>query len=173
MSLHEIFPFDFNENIFKLLSNDCLLLTTEKDGNPNTMTVGWGGIGVMWGKNVVFTAVRPERFTHEILENTEYFSLSALTEEKRSAIGYCGRVSGRNANKLSDCSLTLLHEKDVPYIAESKIVFICKKLSRTPISPSDFPTDSAIPQKWYGGGYHSLFIGEIEKILTVDKQCGI
>ena len=165
MSLHEISPFDFNENIFKLLSRDCLLLTTEINGKPNTMTVGWGGIGVMWGKNVVFTAVRPERYTYEILENTEYLSLSALTEDKRSAIAYCGKESGRNTDKISDCGLSLLHENDAPYIADSKIVFICKKLSKTPISQSDFPTDSAIPQKWYGGGYHSLFIGEIEKIL--------
>ena len=106
MSLHEISPFDFNENIFKLLSRDCLLLTTEINGKPNTMTVGWGGIGVMWGKNVVFTAVRPERYTYEILENTEYFSLSALTDDKKSAIGYCGKVSGRNADKISDCGLS-------------------------------------------------------------------
>ena len=168
MSLHEISPFDFNENIFKLLSHDCLLLTTESDGKANTMTVGWGGMGVMWGKNVVFVAVRPERYTYEILENTEYFSLSAVTDDKRSAIAYCGKVSGRDTDKLSECGLSLLHKNNTPYIAESKIVFNCKKLSKTPISPSDFPSGSNIPERWYGGGYHSLFVGEIESILLPD-----
>ena len=166
MSFEQISPLDLKENVFELLSRDCLLLTTEKDGKANTMTVGWGGIGVMWGKNVVFIAVRPERYTYEILESTEYFSLSAVTDDKKTAIAYCGKKSGRDTDKLSDCSLSLLHWNDTPYIAESKIVFNCKKLSKTPLSPSNFPTDSNIPDRWYGGGYHSLFIGEIESIFV-------
>ena len=165
MSFYEISPLELEENIFKLLSRDCLLLTTEINEKANAMTVGWGGIGVMWGKNVVFIAVRPERYTYEILENTEYFSLSALNDGKKSAISYCGKTSGRDTDKLSACGLSLLHQNNIPYVAESKIVFNCKKLSKTPISPSDFPQGSDIPERWYGGGYHALFIGEIESVL--------
>lgn len=165
MSFREISPLELEENIFKLLSRDFLLLTTESEGKANTMTVGWGGIGVMWGKNVVFVAVRPERYTYEILDATEHFSLSAVTEDKKSAIAYCGKVSGRDTDKLSACGLSLLHRNGTPYIAESKIVFNCKKLSKTPLSQTDFPADSAIPERWYGGGYHAIFVGEIESVL--------
>ncbi|MEG1778344.1 MAG: flavin reductase family protein, partial [Angelakisella sp.] len=58
-----ISPEKLSENTFKLIGKDWMLVTAEKDGRANTMTASWGGFGVMWGKNVVFTVIRPQRFT--------------------------------------------------------------------------------------------------------------
>lgn len=50
MAFHEIKPIELNENTFKLFAKDWFLMTAEKEGKVNTMTVGWGGFGVLWKK---------------------------------------------------------------------------------------------------------------------------
>lgn len=53
-----------------MISDDWALLTAGKEGDWNTMTVSWGGVGELWGKDVVFVFVRPQRYTLEFMENT-------------------------------------------------------------------------------------------------------
>ena len=38
----------------------------------NTITASWGGFGVLWGKNVAFIFIRPQRYTKEFVENSGY-----------------------------------------------------------------------------------------------------
>ena len=46
---------------------------------PNTMTIGWGWIGWCWKRPVFAVVVRPQRFTHDILERTGEFTVSVPT----------------------------------------------------------------------------------------------
>ena len=50
----EINPKELPDNPFQLIGNDWLLVTSEKEGNVNAMTASWGGLGVMWGKDVAY-----------------------------------------------------------------------------------------------------------------------
>ena len=51
------------------------------------MTASWGGVGIMWGKNVATAYIRPQRYTKEFVDNSEYFTLSFLPEaEKKEAV---------------------------------------------------------------------------------------
>ena len=52
---HEITVSDLSFNPFTRLNKDWALVTvTDPDtGKVNTMTVSWGGVGVLWKKNVV------------------------------------------------------------------------------------------------------------------------
>jgi hypothetical protein len=38
-----------------------MLITAGRDGRYNTMTASWGGMGVLWGRNVATIYVRPQR----------------------------------------------------------------------------------------------------------------
>ena len=70
---------DINEivlNPFKTIGKDWLLISALKDGVTNTMTASWGGIGVIWNKNVVTVYIRPQRYTREFVDNSDYFSLT-------------------------------------------------------------------------------------------------
>jgi flavin reductase (DIM6/NTAB) family NADH-FMN oxidoreductase RutF len=168
MSFREISPAKLQENVFDLFAKEAFLLTAEGEGRINTMTVGWGGLGVMWGKNVLITMVRPERYTYGLVENADTFSMAVMGEENKKTVGYCGTVSGRNEDKIAACGLTVLHEGETPYFAQSRVVFICKKLASPALSRRDFLGDDAIPDRWYNeknGGYHTMFVGEIVKIL--------
>ena len=74
MGFHSIKPSDFNENVFNLISRDWFLMSAQKDGRINPMTVAWATVGILWQKPVVICAVRPERFTKEFLNASEGFS---------------------------------------------------------------------------------------------------
>ena len=95
---HEIKVSDLSFNPFTRLDKDWALVTvTDPDtGKTNTMTVSWGGVGVLWGKNVVTIYIRPQRYTHEFLEKTDRFTLSFYDMSKegmRQSLTLCGRKS--------------------------------------------------------------------------------
>ena len=52
MSFKEIKPEELQKNTFQMIGKEWLLVTAEKDGKANTMTASWGGVGVMWDRNV-------------------------------------------------------------------------------------------------------------------------
>ena len=163
MEFKEILPSELDVSHFDFWT-DSLLLVAEAEGKTNGMTIGWGGIGVMWGKPVLFIVVRPERFTHELISASDRYSVCALPKEYKSALSHCGSVCGRDRDKLSECGLSVERIAGVPVVSESSLSIVCKKLSATPFQPEQISDEVG---KWYGshGGCHTIFIGEIEKIV--------
>lgn len=175
----EISPFELNDNTFKLISKDWTLITAGNitdDGNThgyNTMTASWGGLGVLWNKNVATIYVRPQRYTYEFIEENEYFTLSFFDESKRSALAFCGKNSGRDCDKAKECRLTPIAVDDSvagnPVAGnpvafdEAQLILVCKKLYHSDIDPKNFY--SAEIETHYNNDYHRMYIGEIVKIL--------
>ncbi|MEG0377635.1 MAG: flavin reductase family protein [Eubacterium sp.] len=161
----EITSDQFELNPFKRISKDWMLITAEKDGKVNTMTAGWGGLGVMWGKEVAFIVIRESRFTKEFVDAADCFSLTFFEEYYKKELGYLGKVSGRDEDKISKSGLTLLKD-NAPYFKEGNLAFICKKLYRKDLDKDGFTDNLELDKKWYADkDYHTLYIGEIEKIL--------
>lgn len=96
MAFKEISIDTLKINPFHKISKEWMLITAGDEKKSNTMTASWGGVGIMWGKNVATAYIRPQRYTKEFVDNSEYFTLSFLPEEKREALNVCGRVSGRD-----------------------------------------------------------------------------
>ena len=86
----EISPYELKDNAFTMIGRDWLLVAASKDGKSNAMTASWGGVGVMWGKPVVYVVVRPQRYTKTFLDSAERFSVSVFPEELRSMMNYMG-----------------------------------------------------------------------------------
>ena len=61
MAFKEIQPQEMRDDVFTLIGKDWLVVCGEKDGRANAMTASWGGMGVLWGKHVVFLFIRPQR----------------------------------------------------------------------------------------------------------------
>ena len=68
------------------------------------MTISWGGVGVLWGKNVVYVFVRDSRYTKELIDVGDFFSLTFVSDQYRDALNYCGSPSGRNEDKIANAS---------------------------------------------------------------------
>ncbi len=164
MSFKEINPFELkNESAFELIGKDWMLITAGDENKFNTMTASWGGLGVMWNKNVSFIFVRPQRYTMEFLSKQDYYTLSFFDDEYREALRYCGTNSGRYVNKILKTGLNTVFDS-APYFKEAKLVLICKKLYAQNISPEGF-IDNNIQKNYPNNDYHKMFIGEVEKCL--------
>jgi len=165
MSFKEIKPEELQKNPFTMIGKEWLLVTAEKEGKANTMTASWGGVGVMWGKNVAFLVLRPQRYTKEFVDASKTFSLSVLDESFRKTYGYLGSVSGRNEDKIAKSGLTVVHEGETPYFEEANTVLVCRKLYAQEYRPECFLEEEP-DKKWYPDkDYHTMYIAEIEKVL--------
>ncbi len=153
-------------NPFHMIGQEWMLVTAEKEGKVNTMTAAWGGLGIMWGKNVAFVVIRPQRYTKEFIDAADSFSLSFYDESFRKTLSYLGAVSGRDEDKVLKSGLTVTQNDSIPYFKEAKTVLFCKKLFSQPYEEKNF-FDNDIPGACYPDkDYHTLYISEITKILV-------
>lgn len=156
----------FNENVFKLIGKDWMLITAGNQDKCNTMTASYGSFGILFGKPVAHIYVRPERYTYEFLEKENYFTLSFFNESYRNLLQYCGKTSGRDEDKINKFNLNLQFTKEnAPYFKEAKLTIICKKLFMQDLS-KDFLLDSSLKKSLYdNGGEHRMYVGEITDIF--------
>lgn len=151
---------------FDIKNKEWMLITAEKDGKVNTMTASWGGFGVMWNKEIVWIVIRPQRYTKEFVDNSESFSLSFLGNDHKKVLGYLGKVSGRDEDKIKESGLTISFDNNVPYFEESHTVIFAKKLFEQPLTEDSF-IDKKIINDWYPErDYHILYMAEITKVIT-------
>ncbi|MBQ1597207.1 MAG: flavin reductase [Lachnospiraceae bacterium] len=172
--MHTFQPLDINDtefNPFKLIGNDWAALTTSVNGKTNAMTVSWGGVGVLWGKNIVSVYVRDSRYTKELLDEGSDFSLTFFdpsSHSKKSALKYLGAASGRSEDKIKTAGLNLHMEDDIPYIDEGIIVIKCRQMAHFSLNTEELPEE--IREKWYSGNNegnnHTVYIGEIVELLA-------
>lgn len=106
-----------------------VLLTTADGNKVNAMTIGWGHIGIEWGKEIFVAYVRESRFTKQMIENTGEFTVNIpLGGCDGKILGYCGSKSGRDVDKISQLGLTLEPSEIVgaPGIKELPLTLECK-----------------------------------------------
>ena len=156
MHTFQPYPFDVIElNPFQKFAEDWGALTTEAGDRINSMTISWGGVGELWS-----------RFTKEILDKGELFSITFFEPHYKNWLKYLGAVSGRQEDKIAGARLTINRHKGVPFIDDGNFVIVCKKLSCTPINKEDI-LDPAILEKFYADGdYHYMYVGEILELLA-------
>ena len=71
----EVNIWDYAGHIMKNIGKGALL-TTKADGQVNTMTIGWGQIGVIWSKPVFTVLVRESRHTKGLLDKSGEFTVN-------------------------------------------------------------------------------------------------
>jgi flavin reductase (DIM6/NTAB) family NADH-FMN oxidoreductase RutF len=165
MSFKELDPKLLQDNPFKIIDDDWMLVSAGDEKKFNTMTASWGGLGIMWFKNVSFVVVRPSRYTFEFMEQQDYYSLSFFEEDYRDVLSMCGSKSGRDIDKIKESGLTPAYDKNAPYFDEAKLVMVCKKLYWQDMTPDNFLADF-MHEKYPNGDYHRLYIGEITDLLV-------
>lgn len=162
----EINAKDIKDNAVELISSRWGLVTAGNSEAYNMMTVSWGSIGELWGKDCATVYIRPQRYTEEFIDREDYFTLSFYPAEKKQDIhGVCGSKSGRDVNKTELCGLTPCFDENAPYFSEAELVLVCRKMAKSKFDPADF-IDDTICGKWYPqNDFHYIYYGEIEKVL--------
>lgn len=155
------------DNPFKLIGGDWALVAAGNESSFNMMTASWGGMGVLWNKNVVWAFIRPSRHTYGFMEREPEFTMSFFDERYRDALNYCGSHSGRDSDKSKATGLTPAGGNPV-YFAEARLVLVCRKLYFQDIDPAKFIDDS-IERNYNGSDYHRVYSAEIVKCLAKDE----
>ena len=100
---HSVGVKELQDSLFAQLDKKWMLITAGNEEKCNTMTAGWGGLGVLWGAPAATCYVRPQRYTKEFLDREDYFTLAFFGEEYREKLALCGKESGRDVDKAEKC----------------------------------------------------------------------
>lgn len=156
--------FDYAKEIMQALPKG-VLVTTKADGKVNTMTIGWGTLGIEWAKPVFITFIREHRFTRFQLDKSGEFTVNIpLGEFDKKILGYCGTHSGRDTDKIADLHLTLKdgEKVGVPAICELPLTLECKVIYKQKQELSALPQE--IQQTSYPQNVDSHFCGSNKDI---------
>ena len=161
-----VLPVEFNENPFKLIGKDWMLITAGDTDSFNTMTASWGGVGVLWNRTVCFVFIRHSRYTKEFVEREGRLTLSFFDKKYRDALNFCGKVSGRDVDKAKECGLTPIEFNDSVAFEEARIV-ITARLSYAQDMTEDCFIDEGFLSNYYkDGDFHRMYVCEIEDIAV-------
>ena len=167
MAFSEVDIKSLSINPFVMLNDEWGLLSAGDASRYNTMTIAWGGFGVMWHKPTITVVVRPQRYTYEFVEKLDLFTVTFFPDEYRKALQLLGTKSGRVCDKITESGLTPLFVDGTVAFEEAHTVFVCRKLhGGQQLDASkfvDLSLDSAIyPDK----DYHYFYMGEVLKVLA-------
>lgn len=150
-----------------------LLLTAGTLEDFNTMTVGWGSLGGMWGRPFVQVVIRPTRHTRSYMERYETFTLCAFPRQYKPALTILGTKSGRDSDKVADSGLTVVQSKivEAPAFKEAELILECRKTYWQDMDPEHFLDDS-IEENYPQKDYHRIYFGEIVRAAGEDAYRG-
>lgn len=157
---------DLQMNPFTSIGKEWMLITAGDNQKVNTMTASWGGVGVLWGQNVVTAYIRPQRYTKEFVDEQDCFSLSFFSGQYQKELSVLGTVSGRDQDKINQVHFHTTYLDNVPTFEEASYVFIVEKIYEDTIKPEQFINHS-LDERWYPDkDYHTIYIAKIKAVYV-------
>ncbi len=164
MSFKEISIKDVETSPAELFGDRWALIGSGDIDNHNIMTASWGMLGKLWNKDVAFIFIRPQRYTYEIIEKEDYFTVNFLSGKYKDALNICGAASGRDCDKFERANLSPYYVEGTTAVEQANLVVVCKKIAITDMKPEDFISDE-IDGFYKDKDYHRVYVGEIIKVL--------
>ena len=152
------------------------LVTAKADGQVNPMTIGWGTLGVQWGKPIFIVFVRQSRHTKTLLDKNGEFTINVPLKgtDRKATLGFCGSHSGRDVDKIKELGLTLEEPEtiSVPGIKEFPITLECRVVYKQDQDLSVLEEDKC--RRYYASGtandgdYHTAYYGEVLSAYIIE-----
>ncbi|MBR6765766.1 MAG: flavin reductase [Clostridia bacterium] len=152
---------DLSKETLEQLSGKGAFLTVKSGDKVNTMTIGWGSLSQYWGQEIFIAPVRHSRYTFELLENADEFTVSIpVNNQLDDALKTCGSLSGRNGDKNAGITMKASKELLTPVVDGCDIYYECKILTYTDLEKDML--DKETQEKWYANNdMHRLYFGKI------------
>jgi len=127
----------------------------DTNGNPNVMTIAWGGICCSKPPCVTISLRKATYTLGNIMERQAY-TLSVPSVQYVQEVDYFGMASGRNVDKFKDTGLTPVKSEkvDAPYVGEFPMNLECQVIHH------------------YEIGLHTHFVGEILDVKVDESMLG-
>lgn len=151
-------------DIFSQFDKKWALLTSGTKDKFNSMTISWGGAGTLWNKPVVTAYVRTSRYTHDFMDENEYFTISFYPEYMKQILGVFGSKSGRDIDKMNYEGLTAKEAGESVTFEEAELTLVCKKLFKQKLDEKNMP-ENIVKAFYEGDASHDMYIGEVVDII--------
>ena len=149
---------------FKIYGEQWALVTAGSGDSFNTMTVSWGGLGTLWGRDVATIYIKPIRYTYQFIEKNEYFTVSFFPEQYHGDLLTLGTTSGRDGDKLARTALTPKAVGETVGFEQAETTLLCRKLYAQDLDPNQIPADAM--EKFYANEPpHRMYIAEVINVL--------
>ena len=155
-------PLEYANQVAKKLSTGIFLNTRHGD-KENTMTIGWGGVEVIWDLPMFIVYVKTSRATYELLDKSKVFSVSVpLDDTLNKALAYCGAHSLKEGDKFEGARLTPADARtiDAPIVKEAKLHFECEVVQQLTFD-KDLYIESIKGTHKKSDDYHFVYYGKI------------
>lgn len=105
----------------------CKAKSDKNENRSNIITLAWAGT-VCSAPVMLSVSIRPERYSHDIIEKSGEFVVNLVTEDLTRACDWCGVCSGKDYDKFKEMKLTeyVSDFMETPAIAESPVNIYCK-----------------------------------------------
>lgn len=170
----EINVWDYAGRIMEAIGTG-ILMTTAADGEKDTMVIGWGHIGVIWGKPVFVAYVRESRHTKSLVDKNGEFTVNTpLAPIDKNIIAVCGTKSGRDMDKFAELGLQTEEglTVSVPGIRQLPLTLECKVIYKQDQDSAALHPD--VMARYYTpgtrneGDYHTMYFGEITAAYIIE-----
>ena len=125
-------------------------------------------MGSIWGppnggRSVITVYVNPDRYTWDVLTESDTFTVQFFPPEYRQALGYLGSHSGRDEDKVSAAGLTPKELAGGITFEEAELTFVCRKLYQGQFQREGLADEirHGIYENW---DPHWMFVGEILEV---------
>ena len=158
----KINAFDYAGHICESMKKG-ILITAKVGDKVNPMTIGWGTIGIEWGRPIFVAYIRVGRYTRKMLDESREFTINIpYGEVDNKILSFCGTKSGRDTDKVAELDLDLVESdivnapgiRQLPLTLECKV--LCHQLQNTPELPDH------IFNRYYPQGISSTVTGNNE-----------
>lgn len=152
-----------------------ILITAKVGDQVNPMTIGWGTMGVEWGRPIFVAYVRESRHTRQMLDKSGEFTVNVpVGDVDTHILSVCGTKSGRDINKVEVLGLHLEESDAVsaPGIREFPLTLECKVLYRIAQPVTHIPQeiqDRYYPKNAVGDqDFHYAYFAEIVNAYLIE-----
>ena len=166
MAFKDVDLSELSFNPFEKIGSEWALVTAGDERGYNTMTVSWGTLGVLWGKDVATVFIRPERYTKQFVDVADSFTLSFFGPDHKRALSVLGSKSGRDGDKVAEVGFVPAFVDGTTTFEQADLVLVCRKLYADDIRPERL-LDASIDEACYPEhDYHTMYVGEVTRALA-------
>lgn len=158
------------------------LLTTRTDHQTDTMTIGWGTLGVNWAKPVFAAYISRYRYTMVMLKANPEFTVNLpLGPFNKKILGICGSAHGNVVDKVEKAGLTPVEStivappgfRELPLTLECRVIY--QQLQDLDLYPPDilkqfYPQDVPGTATMFNKEPHYTIFGEIVHAYVIEDD---
>ena len=152
-----------------------ILFTTKLGDEVDTMVIGWGLIGNIWGKPTFTAFIRESRHSYELVEQAGEFTVNIpVGKLDKQILKVAGSQSGRDMDKVAELGLTLVEPEVIatPGILQCPITLECKVMYKQLLDEAAIP--EGVMKAFYPAvdgkvDMHVAYYGEIVASYIVEE----